>query len=181
VALEALNAVQGRIAEIQRFASPASQRSTGSTRFDAALSAAITAIDENPPPRPIDALPGENGRLAERDLALIGVDHHRLAPAAAEAFRRMRAAAATDGIEIGVTGGYRDYDGQVDLARRKGLYSNGGLAAKPGTSQHGWGLAVDVDVDHAGQAWLRANAARFGFFEDVPREPWHWEYLHGRS
>lgn len=92
----------------------------------------------------------------------------------------MRAAAASAGVEIGATGAYRDYAGQVDLARRKGLYSNGGLAAVPGTSQHGWGLAIDVDVNADGQAWLRANASRFGFFEDVPREPWHWEYEHGR-
>jgi hypothetical protein len=37
---------------------------------------------------------------------------------------------------------------------------------------------VDVDVDRAGLAWLRANAGRFGFVEANNREPWHWEY-HG--
>lgn len=125
-------------------------------------------------------VPGENGRLDETALSLIGIGNHRLAPAAAEAFRRMRADAAAQGIAIGATDSYRDYDQQVDLVSRKGLYSNGGLAAQPGTSQHGWGLALDLDVDESGLAWLRANAARYGFFEDVPREPWHWEFQHGR-
>ncbi len=150
------------------------------TGFAAALTTAMTPATGETKPQVAPKAPGQNGRLADQDLAPIGIGSHRLAPAAAEAFRRMREAAAAEGVDIGVTGGYRDFAGQVDLARRKGLYSNGGLAAVPGTSQHGWGLAVDVDVDANGQAWLRANASRFGFFEDVPREPWHWEYMHGR-
>jgi LAS superfamily LD-carboxypeptidase LdcB len=89
---------------------------------------------------------------------------------------KMRAAAAADGISMGVTDSYRSYDQQVELASRKGLYKDGGWAAVPGTSPHGWGLALDVDVDATGLSWMRANAARFGFAETTPREPWHWEY-----
>jgi zinc D-Ala-D-Ala carboxypeptidase len=84
--------------------------------------------------------------------------------------------AAAAGIEIGVTDSYRSYESQVDLARRKGLYSQGGLAATPGTSNHGWGLSVDLDLDATAQAWMRQNGARYGFVEDVPREPWHWTF-----
>jgi LAS superfamily LD-carboxypeptidase LdcB len=90
----------------------------------------------------------------------------------------MAADAGAAGVNLGVTDSYRSYDQQVDLARRKGLYSQGGLGATPGASAHGWGLAVDVDVNDQGQAWLRANAGRYGFVEAVPREPWHWEF-HG--
>ena len=36
----------------------------------------------------------------------------------------------------------------------------------PGTSNHGWGLAVDLDLDERAQAWMRTNAERFGFFEE---------------
>ncbi|QGG97136.1 hypothetical protein GH723_14760 [Actinomarinicola tropica] len=61
-------------------------------------------------------------------------------------------------------------------ATEKGLYSQGGLAATPGTSNHGWGLSVDLDLNPASEAWMKANAPRFGFVEDVPREPWHWTY-----
>jgi LAS superfamily LD-carboxypeptidase LdcB len=50
------------------------------------------------------------------------------------------------------------------------------LAATPGTSNHGWGLSVDLDLDATAQAWMRQNGARYGFVEDVPREPWHWTF-----
>jgi LAS superfamily LD-carboxypeptidase LdcB len=80
-------------------------------------------------------------------------------------------------VDIGITDSYRSYDAQVDVARRKGLYSQGGLAAQPGTSPHGWGVAADLDLDDdAAQRWMRANAGRFGFVEDTPRELWHWVY-----
>ena len=62
------------------------------------------------------------------------------------------------------------------MARRKGLYVNGGLAATPGKSNHGWGLSLDLDLDRKAQEWMRTHAARFDFREDVPREPWHWTF-----
>ncbi len=117
-----------------------------------------------------------NGQIPASQLTEIGVGQHRLSADAAAAFKQMRVAASAAGVDIGVTDSYRSLDQQVNLAQRKGLYSQGGLAAEPGTSNHGWGLAVDVDVNPTGQAWLRANGARFGFVEDVPREPWHWTY-----
>lgn len=117
-----------------------------------------------------------NGRIPAAELAPAGVGAHRLWPPAAEAFAALRSSAAADGVVIGVTDSYRTYDQQVDVAARKGLYSQGGLAAKPGTSNHGWGMAVDLDLDPDAQAWMRANARTFGFVESVPREPWHWEF-----
>ena len=50
------------------------------------------------------------------------------------------------------------------------------LAATPGKSNHGWGLAVDLELDDRAQAWMRENAHNYGFVEDVAREPWHWGY-----
>ena len=72
------------------------------------------------------------------------------------------------------------YEAQVDVARRKGLYSQGGLAAQPGTSNHGWGKAVDLGGGANNNRtpennWLRSNAPRFGF-TTIAREPWHWEW-----
>jgi hypothetical protein len=119
-----------------------------------------------------------NGRIPRELLTLIGIGQHRLWGPAAEAFKSMRAAAAADGVSISVTDSYRSYDQQTTLAAEKGLSSNGGWAAVPGTSEHGWGLAVDVDVDKGGLAWLRDNGATYGFVNPMAREPWHWEY-HG--
>lgn len=116
-----------------------------------------------------------NGRLPVEDLTSFD-GGHKLNELAANAFDQLRQAALADGVEIGVTDSYRSYDAQVDVARRKGLYSEGGLAAKPGTSDHGLGLALDLDLDSGGLAWMRANAGRFGFIADTPRESWHWKF-----
>ncbi|WP_092862806.1 M15 family metallopeptidase [Quadrisphaera sp. DSM 44207] len=117
-----------------------------------------------------------NGRVPEPALAPIGRGDHRLWAPAADAFSSLAAAAARDGVQIGVTDSYRSYEQQVDLARRKGLYSQGGLAAEPGTSDHGWGRSLDLDLDATALAWMREHGGEFGFAEDVPREPWHWTY-----
>jgi len=125
---------------------------------------------------PVDLAAYGNGRIPREALEPVGTTGHRLWAPAAQSFEELLSAAAGDGVAIGVTDSYRSYDVQVDVVRRKGLYSQGGLGAKPGTSQHGWGMAVDLDLDAPAQAWMRTNAARFGFVEDTPREPWHWAF-----
>lgn len=127
---------------------------------------------------PAELLPYGNGRIPRERLALIGIGQHRLWGPAAQAFVAMRSAAGADGVRLSVTDSYRSYDQQVTLAAQKGLTKNGGWAAVPGTSEHGWGLAIDVDVDSSGMAWLKAHGAEYGWVQLTPREPWHWEY-HG--
>lgn len=117
-----------------------------------------------------------NGNLPDSMLVPIGQGGHRLSAPAADAFSRLAAAARRDGVRFGVTSSYRSYAEQVATADEVGLYGQGGWAAVPGTSNHGWGLAVDLDLDARAQAWMRNNAWRYGFFEDVPDEPWHWTY-----
>ena len=200
-----VTAVQARIAEIQARLAPATP-SADSAAFGAHLSAAMSETTETAttaglssiadasaavrppalrhahnhgrvePPAALRAY--GNGKIPAGALAEIGVGDHRLYGPAAANFKQLRAAAAADGVTIGVTDSYRSYDQQVDLARRKGLYSQGGLAATPGTSNHGWGLALDLDLDAKAQQWMRVNGKQYGFVEDVPREPWHWTY-HG--
>ncbi len=118
-----------------------------------------------------------NGNIPAAALTEISQGNHRLYAPAAAAWDNLVAEARTQGIELRITDSYRSYDQQVDLVRRKGLYSQGGLGATPGTSNHGWGLAVDADVtDARTREWLTQNAPRFGWVESVPREPWHWEF-----
>lgn len=118
----------------------------------------------------------DNGDIPQDALKRIAPGHYLRADAA-QAFRAMRRAARKDGVRITLTDSYRDFATQVALARPvseggKGLYSEGGLAAVPGTSEHGWGLAVDVGE---GREWLAKNADRFGF-EGIPREDWHFQF-----
>lgn len=126
---------------------------------------------------PADLAAYGNGHVPTAALEPIGQGGHRLAAPAAQAWRACVEAARADGIDLTITDSYRTFDQQVDLVQRKGLYSNGGYAATPGLSNHGWGLAVDADVT-APQTldWMRANAHKFGFVEAAPCEPWHWEF-----
>lgn len=50
--------------------------------------------------------------------------------------------------------------------------------AKPGTSNHEFGIAMDFGVNGKPKvyAWLVRNALRFGWVRTVPSERWHWEY-----
>ncbi len=125
---------------------------------------------------PADLAAYGNGKIPATALSKVGDTDHKLWAPAAESLTRMIADAKRDGVTIGITDSYRPYGEQVDLARRKGLYSQGGLAAKPGTSEHGWGMAADLDLNSKALTWMRANAEKYGFDENVPRESWHWAY-----
>lgn len=78
---------------------------------------------------------------------------------------------------------YRTYDQQVVLWN-KYQSGTGAKAARPGASNHGWGLACDINMRRNGGAyytsatyyWLRDNAAKYGFKNDVSGEDWHWTY-----
>jgi LAS superfamily LD-carboxypeptidase LdcB len=117
-----------------------------------------------------------NGKIPASALEKVGNTGHKLWAPAAESLNTMIADAKKDGVKIGISDSYRSYAEQVDVARRKGLYSQGGLAAKPGTSEHGWGMAADLDLNNKAQAWMRVHGKEYGFVENVPREPWHWAY-----
>ncbi|HST65490.1 MAG TPA: peptidoglycan-binding protein [Mycobacteriales bacterium] len=128
---------------------------------------------------PAQALPstpaGTNGRLPDSVLTSVG-DGRRMYTPAAQAFGRMDAAARAAGHDLHVNSGYRTYGEQAALyqAYRNGT---GNLAAAPGRSTHGLGLSADIQVtDPATLRWLRANAGRYGFVNDVPSEAWHWTW-----
>ncbi len=77
---------------------------------------------------------------------------------------------------------YRTYADQLRVKAIKGW-----LAADPGTSFHGWGLAVDFcreQVSGESGAWLKENGPVYGWINPpwastVKYEPWHWEYEPG--
>jgi D-alanyl-D-alanine carboxypeptidase len=125
---------------------------------------------------PLELISYGNGKIPASALEKVGNTHHKLWAPAAESLTTMIADAKKDGVTIGITDSYRSYAEQVDVARRKGLYSQGGLAAKPGTSEHGWGMATDLDLNSKALSWMRENGARYGFHETVKRESWHWSY-----
>lgn len=58
--------------------------------------------------------------------------------------------------------------------------AGGNLAAYPGTSNHGWAVAFDLNwSDPRAINWFHANCRRFGFLFDVTGENWHITYQGG--
>ena len=52
--------------------------------------------------------------------------------------------------------------------------------AAAGTSNHGWGLAVDVSGANNGRLdWMLQNCSKYGFSWEVQSEPWHIRYVCG--
>lgn len=122
----------------------------------------------------------------------------RLAPPAATAWRRMRAAAAADGVVLLPLSGFRSIARQATiirlrLARGDRIEEILELAAAPGFSEHHTGRALDIGSpdevklsEDFGRTtafrWLRRHAGKFGFHLSYPRdnrhgivyEPWHW-------
>jgi len=127
---------------------------------------------------PLDLKAYGNGKVPADQLVEIGAagSGERLWGPAAAAFDEMAAAAKADGVTVRINDSYRSYEDQVSMAERKGLRSQGGLAAAPGTSSHGWGMAVDLGLDARAQSWMRENAGSYGFAETVSGEPWHWGF-----
>ena len=88
------------------------------------------------------------------------------------------------GRALPITDSYRTFQSQVALRARVG-----NLAASPGLSMHGWGLAVDFgrpinSGNSAEYIWLRVNAPDFGWDNPVwarpdgsKPEPWHFEFF----
>lgn len=126
-----------------------------------------------------------NGQLPTASLcALWGTSGQALRADAAAAFDAMsRAYAEVFSAPICVTDSYRDYPSQVAVAAVKP-----DLAAVPGTSNHGWGVAVDLcdgvqNFASLQHAWLQANSLAYGWFHPAwaqqggsKPEAWHWEF-----
>nr|WP_269330268.1 M15 family metallopeptidase [Kineosporia babensis] len=126
-----------------------------------------------------------NGEIPLTALCpLASAPGHHLRADAAFAFDQLSAAYAERfGTPICVTDSYREYRTQVRLYATKP-----NLAARPGTSNHGWGTATDLcgGIQNFGtpeHEWLFANAPGFGWFHPAWAQPdgsrpeaWHWEF-----
>jgi hypothetical protein len=111
-----------------------------------------------------------------------GTSAQQLEVQTAKQWAAMVAAAKRDGVTLqpeaddGVPSCYRNLAGQLNAWR---IYQRDGepSAAVPGTSNHGWGTAVDIVITPETLAWLRKHAAAYGFDNaDGAQvgENWHW-------
>lgn len=109
----------------------------------------------------------------------------RLWPAAALTWRAMRIAAYADGVPLedfmpaGPASTARTYGQQKVLRIQWCAKGHCEKAAWPGTSNHGWAIAVDVKTTVAA-AWLLRHAHEFGWSHDEGArvgEWWHFRYV----
>lgn len=125
----------------------------------------------------------KNGYLPDSALASIrggGKLRREVAPN----FNKMWDDAKKAGHSLTLNSSYRSYEDQVATYKKYGSPR----AAKPGSSPHSWGLAVDLGFSNAGYKWLKQNAKRYGF-NQIPGyetnnpdgfEAWHWQVGSGR-
>ena len=116
---------------------------------------------------------------------------------AQNAFDKMAAAAAKDGITLFINSGYRSYQEQVNLynsyAYERGTEEADKVSSRPGHSEHQTGLTFDVNTTELSfegtpeAIWLEKHCAEYGFIIRYPKgkedetgyiyEPWHIRYL----
>ncbi len=146
-------------------------------------------LANQPPPPPGQWGDHENGQIPPEALQPIPwAPHESLRPDALAALISMNDEwRRISNKNIGITDAYRTFDEQVIIARRnKGT----GLAATPGQSNHGWGVAIDINENPGRMTfssplyiWLKTNGPRFGYYhpqfaepDGSAPEPWHFEY-----
>jgi hypothetical protein len=123
----------------------------------------------------------QNGRLP--DSALSPILNGELRKDAAAAWNTMNVEARANGVTLRPTGSkssYRTFAEQVELYA---MYraGTGSLAAVPGNSNHGWGLAVDVASQEM-RSMIDRIGEKYGWakkWSDAPSEWWHIKWREG--
>jgi len=125
---------------------------------------------------------GSNGALPQSQLCTLWDGNHQLRADAAVAFDDLNEGfRARFNRNLCLTDSYRTFASQQTLKSQKGF-----LAATPGKSEHGWGLAVDLcgNESRSGTVewnWLNENGGIYGWHNpdwarSIKFEPWHWEF-----
>ncbi|WP_448059618.1 M15 family metallopeptidase [Cellulomonas hominis] len=129
---------------------------------------------------------GANGLIDPADLCTLWDGNVKLRADAAVALAELNQAfVARFGTDLCLSSGYRTLAEQRSVKAQKG-----GLAAAPGRSNHGWGLAIDFcQTETSGDkwTWLGENGRAYGLENPDwakpggggPYERWHWEYTKG--
>ena len=132
----------------------------------------------------------ENGKL--KDVVELGPQWpgRELSQPAADSFRKLNDAFKSQfGHDIVLNDAYRNYDDQVAVKQDATDKGRPQMAATPGFSKHGWGLAIDMgggmqSFDSPESQWMEANALNSGWNhpafaapDTTAPEPWHWEYV----
>lgn len=163
---------------------PVSRGGGGSARAQPQLPDWLATCDTSP-----DETDDANGLIPDSNLCELPTDGLHLRGDAAQAWWRLAESYHREFDKpLCMTDAYRSLDAQQRLSAAKP-----GLAARPGTSNHGWGVALDLcggaeTFGTAEYSWLLANADDTGWTNPTwaqqggsKPEPWHWEYGAGAA
>ena len=126
-----------------------------------------------------------NGEIPDSDLQTLSFSpESKMNKQAAAAMEEMnKAYKADNGSNLLINEAYRDCATQIRYSKELGSRA---APAPPCVSNHGWGLAADIEVGAFGSStynWLKANAHKYGYVHPAWAEPggsnpeqWHWEY-----
>lgn len=163
-----------------------------------------------------DKIPGTVIDNAKNNITCVQVNGKPVNIAIAKALLNLIDYAKKQGISLNVNSGFRPaYGPNLDKKSESGvrvtadsqeqLYNafvnrgkTGAATAKPGTSKHGYGLAIDfntgtrntkkntnisfMDKDKEKKyAWLVKNGWKFGYIRTVGSEEWHFEYIPSKA
>jgi LAS superfamily LD-carboxypeptidase LdcB len=114
-----------------------------------------------------------NGEIPKEILCEVSVSPRSLLRCdAAASLEKMIVAMEAEGIEFTkLNSGFRSLAEQVAVRKQKGSR----IAAVPGRSPHGWGLAIDVPAGPM-QWWIRDHGPEYGWHRTIRREPWHFDF-----
>lgn len=117
----------------------------------------------------------ENGKLSPSELA--SIPGGRLSKPAAAAWNANGGPADNGLRPTGPNSSYRLYGPITQYGTQQYFYAHQPpLAAYPGTSNHGWGLAVDL-LEEWMRSWIDDHGARFGWRKlEAFSEWWHVNY-----
>jgi len=196
---------QAEVARRIRAMQEAAERQRRAQEAAARAAAARAAAAANEPPPPASA-PDSAPRIpaappasvvtrAPGGLATVTCPHGgsiTVAGSIADNVQALLNAAARDGVSLCARSGWRSTEKQIQLRREHCGSSNYAIyympasrcsppTARPGTSNHERGLAIDFSCNGGGAItrgnecwdWLVAHAGEYGLY-NLPSEPWHW-------
>lgn len=149
----------------------------------------------------LDMIPGEFVTNSKSKIKCCQIDGKPVSVSVAPAVLDLIEAAKKDGITIKVNSGFRpgfnpsiktksESGVSIEAQSQEELYAvylkkKSPDTAKPGTSKHGTGIAIDFNtggrknfspLKENNYKWMVKNSWKFGFIRTVSSEEWHFEY-----
>ena len=157
-------------------------------------------------PKELTGMKDETGKLTP-EMLTTSVNGAKFWRWAGIAFNQMFNDAEKAGFKLQNIGDYRSYEQQLTMFKDRYSTTDGGRkpqvtrtwdgktwylkpkmspSSSPGKSNHGLGLAIDLNVTNPKILdWLCENAPKYGYYlqSDNPASPefeaWHWQYVCG--